>query len=103
MVCNHPVSFLSRLFMCFHHLNTVAVEIVCDPKFEDRISSALLQYLFPGKEPEHGDAEELFRLLVTASGKLQLLEKVPFFFLIRLLKLSIRLIQHFFAFDESYF
>lgn len=33
-------------------------------------------YLFPGKEPQHGDADELFRLLVTASGKLQLLEKL---------------------------
>lgn len=95
MVCNHPVSFLSHLFMYWQDLITVALEIVCDAKFENRISSALLQYLFPGKEPENGDAEELFRLLVTASGKLQLLEKVHFFFLIRLFKLSIGLLQHF--------
>nr|PNR46176.1 hypothetical protein PHYPA_013295 [Physcomitrium patens] len=33
-------------------------------------------YLFPGKEPELGDPDELFRLLVTASGKFQLLEKL---------------------------
>nr|PNR40505.1 hypothetical protein PHYPA_017907 [Physcomitrium patens] len=33
-------------------------------------------YLFPGKEPEHGDADELFRLLITASGKLQVLAKL---------------------------
>jgi len=38
-----------------------------------------LQYLIPGKEPEHGDPDEIFRLLVTASGKLQLLEKVHVF------------------------
>ncbi len=33
--------------------------------------------MFPGKEPDHcGAADEVFNLLVGASGKLQLLQKV---------------------------
>ncbi|KAJ7565396.1 hypothetical protein O6H91_02G058800 [Diphasiastrum complanatum] len=33
-------------------------------------------YLFPGKEPDHLQGDDAFRLLVAASGKLQFLEKV---------------------------
>jgi hypothetical protein len=45
-------------------------------EFESGLHS-FWQYLFPGKEPDHcGTADEVFNLLVGASGKLQLLQKV---------------------------
>ena len=37
----------------------------------------LFQYLFPGLEVKHHAGEDVFLSLVSASGKLQLLHKVP--------------------------